>query len=46
MCMIFHKWGKWKKITATVRINWSLIEERLAQERVCEQCGLTQRRLI
>ena len=54
MCIIFHKWGKWKRYTqdyiGTFRFgqkkgdNYHCNEDR--QTRICDECGKTQDELI
>jgi hypothetical protein len=47
MCLIFHKWGKYKQVIAIIKRGYSYFpEERLVNERVCERCGLMQRKLL
>lgn len=52
MCILFHKWGKWKKEVVHIpekRIteNWGFRScNELWQERECNECGKIQRKII
>jgi hypothetical protein len=57
MCILFHKWGKWKQYTESYSFMGSILApkemrgktykgEELRQRRTCSHCGKMQDKLI